>query len=214
MPFSTFGLDAALLRAIGAQGYLAPTPVQTAAIDGFCQFDLGFVTFPVGEIGGAHERAVDAGRGDFENVVLLDRVLDVQSRGNRGRDIAAFIDANPAIRPVRHDLQNTHRTAHQTNADEFKAIYAYSPLHNLKVGTKYPSTLITTADHDDRVVPAHSFKFAATLQKAHAGSKPVLIRIETKAGHGAGKPTAKLIEEASDKWVFVAHELGMKTALP
>ena len=100
------------------------------------------------------------------------------------------------------------------NADEFKAIYAYSPLHNLKVGTKYPSTLITTADHDDRVVPAHSFKFAATLQKAHAGSKPVLIRIETKAGHGAGKPTAKLIEEASDKWVFVAHELGMKTTAP
>jgi prolyl oligopeptidase len=95
------------------------------------------------------------------------------------------------------------------NPDEFKALHAYSPLHNLKAGTKYPSTLVTTADHDDRVVPAHSFKFAATLQQAQAGDNPVLIRIETKAGHGAGKPTTKIIEEAADKWAFVAHELGM-----
>ena len=91
---------------------------------------------------------------------------------------------------------------------EFKALYAYSPLHNLKPGTAYPSTMITTADHDDRVVPAHSFKFAAALQAAHAGDDPVLIRIETRAGHGAGKPTAKQIEEATDKWAFLAHELG------
>lgn len=75
------------------------------------------------------------------------------------------------------------------NPEEFKALYAYSPLHNIKPGTAYPATLITTADHDDRVVPAHSFKFAATLQAAQAGNAPVLIRIETKAGHGAGKPT-------------------------
>ncbi|MGC1216586.1 MAG: prolyl oligopeptidase family serine peptidase [Phormidesmis sp.] len=93
--------------------------------------------------------------------------------------------------------------------DEFKALYAYSPLHNLKSGTAYPSTMITTADHDDRVVPAHSFKFAAALQAAHAGENPVLIRIETKAGHGAGKPTTKQIEEATDKWAFLAHELGV-----
>jgi prolyl oligopeptidase len=99
------------------------------------------------------------------------------------------------------------------NAEEFQAIYKYSPLHNLKPGTKYPSTLVTTADHDDRVVPAHSFKFAATLQKAHAGDHPVLIRIETKAGHGAGKPTTKIIEEAADKWAFVVHELGMQPEL-
>jgi prolyl oligopeptidase len=83
-------------------------------------------------------------------------------------------------------------------------------LQNLKAGTRYPSTLVTTADHDDRVVPAHSFKFAATLQKAHAGENPVLIRIETKAGHGAGKPTTKIIEEAADRWAFVANELEMK----
>jgi prolyl oligopeptidase len=86
---------------------------------------------------------------------------------------------------------------------EFPALYAYSPLHNLKKGTAYPATLITTADRDDRVVPAHSFKFAAALQAAHQGEAPVLIRIETKAGHGGGKPTAKLIEEAADKWAFV-----------
>ncbi|MEO1388395.1 MAG: prolyl oligopeptidase family serine peptidase [Cyanobacteria bacterium J06634_6] len=95
------------------------------------------------------------------------------------------------------------------NEDEFKALYAYSPLHNLKLGTDYPATMITTADHDDRVVPAHSFKFAAALQSAHEGDNPVLIRIETKAGHGAGKPTTKQIEEATDKWAFLANELGM-----
>ena len=94
---------------------------------------------------------------------------------------------------------------------EFKALYAYSPLHNLKPGVRYPATLVTTADHDDRVVPAHSFKFAATLQAAQAGPPPVLIRIETKAGHGAGKPTTKVIEESADKWAFLVHELGMRT---
>ena len=95
------------------------------------------------------------------------------------------------------------------NADEFKALFAYSPLHNIKPGVKYLATLITTADHDDRVVPAHSFKFAATLQKAQASDEPALIRIETRAGHGAGKPTSKLIDEAADKWAFLVHELGM-----
>ncbi|MBW4535612.1 MAG: prolyl oligopeptidase family serine peptidase [Pleurocapsa minor HA4230-MV1] len=93
---------------------------------------------------------------------------------------------------------------------DFKTLYAYSPLHNLKQGTAYPATLITTADHDDRVVPAHSFKFAAALQAAHQGDHPVLIRIETKAGHGAGKPTSKVIEEAADKWGFLMANLGME----
>ena len=96
------------------------------------------------------------------------------------------------------------------NPEEFKAIYAYSPLHNIRSGAKYPATLITTADHDDRVVPAHSFKYAATLQAAQAGKAPVLVRIETRAGHGAGKPTAKLIDETADKWAFLTHELKMK----
>ncbi|MBI4784889.1 MAG: S9 family peptidase [Oscillatoriophycideae cyanobacterium NC_groundwater_1537_Pr4_S-0.65um_50_18] len=93
------------------------------------------------------------------------------------------------------------------NAEDFPTLYAYSPLHNLQPGTSYPATLITTADHDDRVVPAHSFKFAAALQAAHRGSAPVLIRIETKAGHGAGKPTAKVIEEVSDRWAFLTRIL-------
>ncbi|MBI4326346.1 MAG: S9 family peptidase [Chloroflexi bacterium] len=97
------------------------------------------------------------------------------------------------------------------NPDEFKALYAYSPLHHLRPGTVYPPTLVTTADHDDRVVPGHSFKFAAALQAAQAGPGPALIRIETKAGHGAGKPTAKVIEEAADKWAFLVRELKMKT---
>ena len=95
------------------------------------------------------------------------------------------------------------------NADEFQALYKYSPLHNLKPGTCYPATLITTADHDDRVVPAHSFKFAATEQADQGGPAPVLIRIDTKAGHGAGKPTTKQIEEVADRWGFLSRELHM-----
>jgi prolyl oligopeptidase len=94
--------------------------------------------------------------------------------------------------------------------EEFKALYAYSPLHNLKPDTDYPATLITTADHDDRVVPAHSFKFAAALQAAHRGDAPVLIRIETKAGHGAGKPTAKIIEEVADRFAFLVKVLKIE----
>jgi len=94
--------------------------------------------------------------------------------------------------------------------DQFKALLAYSPLHNIKPGTSYPPTLITTADHDDRVVPAHSFKYAATLQAAQAGTAPTLIRIETRAGHGAGKPTSKLIDEVADKWGFLVKELGFE----
>ena len=96
------------------------------------------------------------------------------------------------------------------NAEQFKAIYAYSPLQNLKPGTRYPPTMITTADHDDRVWPGHSFKFAATMQADQAGAAPILIRIETKAGHGGGKPTSKTIEELADRWAFLVKSLDMK----
>ncbi len=89
--------------------------------------------------------------------------------------------------------------------EHFKNLHAYSPLHNLKPGVAYPATMITTADHDDRVVPAHSFKFAAQLQKSHDGDNPVLIRIETDAGHGAGKPISKTIEEQADIWSFLFY---------
>ncbi|MGH7701350.1 MAG: prolyl oligopeptidase family serine peptidase [Gemmatimonadales bacterium] len=95
---------------------------------------------------------------------------------------------------------------------QFPFLYRYSPYHSLRPGTRYPATLVTTADHDDRVVPGHSFKFAAALQAAHAGPAPVLIRIETKAGHGAGKPTAKIIEEQADRWAFLVRVLGMRPA--
>ncbi|MBE9119960.1 S9 family peptidase [Tychonema sp. LEGE 07199] len=96
------------------------------------------------------------------------------------------------------------------NPEEFPTIRSYSPLHNLKSGTAYPATMITTADRDDRVVPAHSFKFASALQETQGGEKPVLIRIETKAGHGGGKPTAKVIEELADEWAFLVRELDIK----
>ena len=100
------------------------------------------------------------------------------------------------------------------NKEEFFALKAYSPYHNLKPGTGYPPTMVTTADTDDRVVPGHSFKFAARLQEVQAGENPVLIRIETKAGHGAGKPTSKIIEEYADMWAFLAEHVGMQPFFP
>jgi prolyl oligopeptidase len=100
------------------------------------------------------------------------------------------------------------------NPEEFKALYAYSPYHNLRPGVQYPATLVTTADTDDRVVPGHSFKFAARLQEVHTGSAPVLIRIQTRAGHGAGKPTMMRIEEAADRLAFLVRNLKMEAAPP
>jgi len=96
---------------------------------------------------------------------------------------------------------------------QFRTIYAYSPLHNIREGTRYPAVLITTGDHDDRVVPGHSFKYAATLQHAQAGDAPILIRIETRAGHGAGKPTSMQIDEAADRWAFLVKALGFTPTL-
>ena len=98
------------------------------------------------------------------------------------------------------------------NPDEFQALIKYSPYQNLKAGIQYPATLVTTADTDDRVVPGHSFKFAAQLQASQSGRAPVLIRIETRAGHGAGKPTAKIIEEAADQWAFLVKTLDVKVS--
>ena len=95
------------------------------------------------------------------------------------------------------------------NESEFKALYAYSPYHNLKPKTAYPPTMVTTGDHDDRVVPAHSFKFAARLQEVHTGPNPVLIRIDVKAGHGAGKPVSKQIEERADQLAFLARQFDV-----
>ncbi|MHB9142784.1 MAG: prolyl oligopeptidase family serine peptidase, partial [Paludibacter sp.] len=105
-------------------------------------------------------------------------------------------------------------TSDYGNSEESKEMFeylkGYSPLHNVKAGVKYPATFVMTGDHDDRVVPAHSFKFAATLQAANDGTNPTLIRIDSKAGHGAGKPIGKIIDAQTDMWAFVMYNLGMK----
>jgi prolyl oligopeptidase len=92
--------------------------------------------------------------------------------------------------------------------EEFRTLFAYSPLANVKPGTHYPATLISTGDHDDRVFPAHSFKFAAALQAAQAGAAPILLFIESDAGHGAGKPLAKTIEETANRFAFLQSVLA------
>jgi prolyl oligopeptidase len=94
--------------------------------------------------------------------------------------------------------------------DEFRAMLRYSPLQNVKSGVNYPAVLVTTGDHDDRVFPAHSFKFTAAMQHADPRGRPILMRIETRAGHGAGKPTAKLIDESADIFAFVREAMGLE----
>jgi prolyl oligopeptidase len=96
----------------------------------------------------------------------------------------------------------------EQSEEMFEYLYGYSPVHNVKKGVEYPATLVTTGDHDDRVVPAHSFKFAAELQDKQAGSNPVLIRIETKAGHGAGTPVSKIIDQYADIFSFTLFNMG------
>ncbi|MFT4639088.1 MAG: prolyl oligopeptidase [Verrucomicrobiales bacterium] len=98
---------------------------------------------------------------------------------------------------------------HVVKEADFKNLFSYSPYHNVKKGAHYPPTLVTTADHDDRVFPAHSFKYGAALQHAQGGDAPIILRIETKAGHGAGKPTAKVIEEVADRWAFLGKAIGL-----
>ena len=100
---------------------------------------------------------------------------------------------------------------HPDREADFKVLRAYSPYHNIAGGKPYPAMLVTTADTDDRVVPGHSFKYTAALQAARAGTTPHLIRIETRAGHGSGKPTAKAIEESADILAFLAQWSGLRT---
>ena len=96
------------------------------------------------------------------------------------------------------------------NKDEFEALYAYSPVHNTTKGTCYPATLITTADRDDRVVPWHSYKFAAALQRDQGCDNPIFLAVETRAGHGAGKPVWMQVEDFTNQYAFLAHELGLE----
>ncbi|MEN8121860.1 MAG: prolyl oligopeptidase family serine peptidase, partial [Bacteroidota bacterium] len=97
----------------------------------------------------------------------------------------------------------------EDNKEMFEYLHKYSPIHSIPIGSKYPATMVTTADHDDRVVPAHSFKYISALQATYTGNNPVLIRIESKAGHGAGKPTSKRIEEYVDLWAFAFYNMGI-----
>ena len=168
---------------------------------------------------------ISAGEWLIKNRYTSSKKLAIQGRSNGGLLVGAVLNQRPdlfsgAIPEVGvMDMLRFHKFTigwawtsdygSAENADEFKALYAYSPLHNIKKGVKYPAVLITTADRDDRVVPAHSFKYASTLQEAQAGESPILIRIETKAGHGAGTPTSKRIEKIADIYGFLLKNLGV-----
>ena len=150
--------------------------------------------------------------------------LAIEGRSNGGLLIGAVMAQRPSLARVAFpgvgvmDMLRYHKFTigwgwipeygcADSSKVQFDNLYSISPVHNLVDGTEYPSTMVTTSDHDDRVVPAHSFKFAARLQAAHSGDTPVLIRIETNAGHGAGKPTSMIIDEQADKWAFLFNEI-------
>ena len=154
-------------------------------------------------------------------------LLAIQGGSNGGLLIGACMTQRPELYKVCipqvgvMDMLRYHKftigwnwaSDYGTSADSkemFLYLKSYSPLHNIKKGTSYPATLITTADHDDRVVPAHSFKFAAALQAANAGRTPTLIRIDTNAGHGGGKPLSKQLEEQADIYSFILYNMGLK----
>jgi prolyl oligopeptidase len=162
----------------------------------------------------------------IENHYTSPRYLAVQGGSNGGLLVGAVINQRPELFKVALPavgvmdmLRYQHFTigrfwasdygTSEDSEEMFKYLYGYSPLHNIKENVEYPAVLITTGDHDDRVVPAHSFKYAATLQEKYSGNNPVLIRIETQAGHGGGKPTSKIIEEITDEWSFMFYNMGI-----
>ena len=150
-------------------------------------------------------------QGGSNGGLLVGRRDDPAARTVRRLPAGGRRDGHAAVPQVHRGPQLGRRLRLvRRSRSEFKALLAYSPYHNIRPGTRYPATLVTTADTDDRVVPGHSFKFAAALQHAQAGDAPVLIRISTRAGHGGGKPTAKRIEETADQWAFLVKNLGMK----
>ncbi|HVE79183.1 MAG TPA: prolyl oligopeptidase family serine peptidase [Gemmatimonadaceae bacterium] len=156
--------------------------------------------------------------------------LAIEGRSNGGLLVGAVMTQRPELFGAAlpgvgvMDMLRFHKftigwawTAEYGSPDDsaqFRVLRGYSPLHNLRPGTRYPATLITTADHDDRVVPAHSLKFAAALQRAQEGDAPILLRVETRAGHGAGKPTTKQIDEAADRLTFLVRALGVSSGGP
>ena len=165
----------------------------------------------------------------IENKYTSSKKLAIQGRSNGGLLVGACLTQRPDLYGAClpgvgvMDMLRFHKfTAGRFWVDEygssddqaqFKTLLEYSPYHNVKPATAYPATMVTTADTDDRVVPGHSFKFAAALQNGHQGENPVIIRIETRAGHGAGKPTSKVIEEVADEWAFLVDNLGFEPNL-
>lgn len=156
----------------------------------------------------------------IENKYTSSDRLAIEGRSNGGLLVGAVMTQRPELFAVAFpgvgvmDMLRYHRFTvgwgwipeygcADSSDVHFNNLKTYSPLHNLKLGTEYPATMVTTADHDDRVVPAHSFKFAARLQECHAGAEPVIIRIDVNAGHGAGKPTSMVLDELADKWAFL-----------
>ncbi|MEQ1604635.1 MAG: prolyl oligopeptidase family serine peptidase [Pyrinomonadaceae bacterium] len=167
-----------------------------------------------------------AGKWLIENKYTSTPKLAIQGGSNGGLLVGAVLNQNPdlfgaalpavgvmdMLRFDKFTIGWAWKSDYGDPADptDFKAMYAYSPYHNAKPGTKYPATLVTTADHDDRVFPAHSFKYTAAMQAAQAGDAPVLIRIQVRGGHGAGLPTALQIEQQADIYGFLVKNLGMK----
>ena len=161
----------------------------------------------------------------IENKYTSSEKLAIRGGSNGGTLIGATINQRPDLAKVAFpavgvmDMLRYHKftigwawAVEYGSSDEeehFSNLYSYSPLHNIRDDVPYPATMITTADHDDRVVPAHSFKYAATVQEKYIGDNPILIRIATKAGHGAGKPTSKIIEEYADMWSFMFYNMGI-----
>jgi prolyl oligopeptidase len=172
---------------------------------------------------------IAAGEWLIANKYTSSQRLALQGGSNGGLLVGAVINQRPDLARVAipqvgvMDMLRFHKFTigwnwiadygSSDNAEEFKALYAYSPLHNIKPGVKYPATLITTADHDDRVVPAHSFKYAATLQEKASKETPILIRIDTKSGHGASSFT-KALETTADIYAFIMHNMGLTPTLP
>ncbi len=169
---------------------------------------------------------ISAGEYLIKNRITANDKLAISGRSNGGLLVGACMTQRPDLFKVALpgvgvlDMLRYHKFTvgwgwvveygSSDNQKDFDYLIKYSPLHNLKKNTNYPATMVTTADHDDRVVPAHSFKFAASLQEANSGKHPTLIRIDKQAGHGAGKPTAKVIDEYTDVLSFVMHHLGMQ----
>ena len=172
---------------------------------------------------------IAAGEWLIANKYTSSERLALQGGSNGGLLVGAVINQRPDLAKVAipqvgvMDMLRFHKFTigfnwiadygSSDNPEEFKALYAYSPLHNIKAGVKYPATLITTADHDDRVVPAHSFKYAAALQEKASKATPILIRIDTKSGHGASSLT-KALETTADIYAFIMHNMGLSPTVP